>query len=258
VILHHRKWGPPSGEPIVCVHGTTQHGGIFEELAGRLVGGGRHLVAVDLRGHGRSDRQPPWDTQTHVDDVLETVEALGLERAAWVGHSYGGLLCAAVAARGPERVDRLALLDPAIEIPPEYALGAAEVDRLDWSFTSSDGAVNALLSSPGVVAAPREIVADFVASDLERGPDGLLRFGFCRSTAVVLWSEMTRPAPPIAPVPTLIVRPVASFVPGREQDRRYREALGSLLKIVAVPDGHNVLWESLQETAGALEQLLAA
>lgn len=257
VILHHRKWGAPSGEPVVCVHGTTQHGGVFEELAGRLVAGGRYVVAVDLRGHGLSDREPPWDTQSHVDDLLETVDALDLESATWVGHSYGGLLCAALGARAPERVDRLALLDPAIEIPADYALGAAEIDRLDWSFTSSDGAVNALLSSPGVVAAPREVVAAFVADDLRAGSDGMLHFSFCRSTAVVLWSEMTRPAPPVASVPTLIVRPVASFVPGREQDRRYRQELGSMLKIVVVPDGHNVLWESLPQTAEAVEQLLA-
>ncbi len=258
VILHHRQWGPPNGSPVVCVHGVTQHGGVFEGFAQRLAEARLRVIAVDLRGHGQSDHEPPWDTQRHVDDLLETLDALDVGRAALVGHSYGGLVCATVAARAPERVDRLGLLDPAIEILPAHALASAEVDRLDWSFSSVDGAVAALLSSPNVIAAPRETITAFVDDDLRRGPDGLLRFSFCRSTAVVLWSEMSRPAPPIARLPTLIVRPVASYLPGRDQDQRYRAEIGSLLKIVAVPNGHNVLWEALPETTSAVEQFLAA
>jgi hypothetical protein len=44
----------------------------------------------------------------------------------------------------------------------------------------------------------------------------------------------------------------------REQDRRYREALGSLLTMAAVPNGHNVLWESPLETGAAIRSFLAA
>ena len=256
MILPTRRWGFPRADPVVCVHGATQHGGVFEDLGKRLAANGRFVVAPDLRGHGESGREPPWDTDTHADDLLATVDELGIERAAWIGHSYGGLVAAAVAARAPERVERLALLDPGLEVPPEHALGAAEIDRLDWSFTNVDGAVNALLSSPGVVAAPRETVAAYVEDDLQRGGDGLLRFSFCRSTVVVLWSEMTRPAPPIAQLPTLLVRPVASYLDGRAQDRRYRQTLNSLLTIAAVPGGHNVLWESPVETAAAVEKFL--
>jgi lipase len=256
VILPTRRWGFRQAEPVVCLHGATQHAGVFEDLGKQLAAAGRFVVAPDLRGHGESGREPPWDTETHVDDVLATLDDLGIERAAWVGHSYGGVVAATAAARAPDRVERLALLDPGLEVPPEHALGAAEIDRLDWSFTNADGAVNALLSSPGVVAAPRETVAAYVEDDLERGADGLLRFSFCRSTVVTLWSEMSRPAPPVAQVPTLLIRPVASYLDGRAQDRRYRQSLNSLLTIVAVPNGHNVLWESPVETAAALERFL--
>lgn len=231
---------------------------MFQPLAERLELAGRYVVAVDLLGHGQSPREPPWDTQAQVDAVLDTLDSLGVEHATWVGHSYGGLLCASVAARVPGRVSQLALLDPALEIPADYALASAEVDRLDWSFTGTAGAVAALLSSPNVVAAPEQVVADYVARDLRPGPDGLLRFSFCRSAVVVLWSDMVRRAPPVAQVPTLLIRPVASFLEGQAQDRRYREELGSLLKIAAVPNGHNVLWESPLETTAAVMQLLGA
>lgn len=251
-----RQWGPPRGEAIVCVHGLTQHGGIFADLAGRLVEDGRRVVAVDLRGHGDSGREPPWNTDTHVSDLLDTAAAHGVERATWIGHSFGGRMIAALAARVPERVERLVLLDPGLKVPSQYALDAAEVERLDWSFASVESAVNALLSADSTVAAPKEVVTAYVHDDLRQGPDGRLRFSFSPAAAVVAWSEMTLPPPEIARIPTLLVRPVSSSADGRADDSRYREALGSLLTMAAVPNGHNVLWESPLETEAAILSFL--
>jgi len=255
--LHARQWGGGSGDPVVCVHGIAQHGGVFEALGRRLAEEGRRVYSLDLRGHGRSDREPPWDTGTHVADLLATADSLGIERATWVGHSFGGRLIATLAAQAPDRVERLALLDPGLSVPPDYALKSAEMDRLDWSFATVDGAVNALLSSDSMVASPRETVAAYAAEDLQPGVDGRLRFSYCPSVAVVAWSEATLPPPPIAPLPTLLVRPVTSSVHNRDQDRRYREALGSQLTMAAVPHGHNVLWEAPAETAAAVLGFLA-
>lgn len=256
--LHVRGWGPQEGPPVVCVHGIGQHGGIFVELAERLVSSGFRVVAVDLRGHGDSDREPPWDSGTHVADLLETADALGIERAIWIGHSFGGRLIATVAVQAPQRVERLALLDPGLEVDPAHALKSAEMDRLDWSFATADGAVNALLSSDLVVAAPREVVAAYAEGDLVRGSDGRFRFRHSPSAAVVAWSESALPPPPIAPLPTLLVRPVGSVIPNRAQDTRYRAELGSMLTMAAVPNGHNLLWESPVETLAAISGFLGA
>src|SRR5436190_5847959 len=168
MVLHVRRFGPPGADPVVCIHGAAQHGGIFETLGRRLAANDRQVVAVDLRGHGESGREPPWDTQTHVGDVLATMDELGIERAVLVGHSFGALVAATLAATSVERVDGLALLDPGIELPPDQALKYAEIDRLDWSFSTPEGALNALLSSDRIVAAPRETVAEFVKQDLQR------------------------------------------------------------------------------------------
>jgi pimeloyl-ACP methyl ester carboxylesterase len=254
--LQTRSWGA-SGEAVVCVHGIGQHGGIYEQLARTLVGDGHRVVAVDLRGHGDSGHEPPWDTGTHVADLLETMAALGVERATWIGHSFGGLLSAALAERAPERAERLVLLDPGFEVKPAQALKSAEMDRLDWSFASVDGAVNALLSSDSMASAPREVVAAHAAGDLRRGSDGRLRFRHSPSAVVVAWSEVTLPPPAIAQLPTLLVRPVTSTVHNRAQDGRYRAELGSLLTMAAVPHGHNVLWESPTETTAAIVAFLA-
>jgi lipase len=255
--LKARQWGSGDAGHVVCVHGLTQHGGIYEGLGRRLAEDGHRVASLDLRGHGDSGREPPWNTEAHVTDLLETAWDLGIERATWIGHSFGGRMIAALAAATPELVEALVLLDPGFTVPPAYALESAEVERLDWSFATIDGAVNALLSSDSVVASPKEVVTAYVESDLERGPDGRLRFGFSPSAAVVAWNELTLPEPEIARVPTLLVRPVTSTIHNRADDRRYREALGSLLTMAAVPNGHNVLWESPLETEAAILDFLA-
>lgn len=257
MILHTRRWGPEKPESVVCVHGVAQHGGIYEDLGARLAEQGHSVVSVDLRGHGESGREPPWNTDTHVGDLLETADSLGIERATWVGHSFGGRVVAAVAASAPQRTKAIALLDPGLEGPPALVLQSAEIERLDWSFATVEGAVNALLSKGGSVAAPRDVVTAYVKGDVSKGPDGRFRFRFSPSAAVVAWSEVALPAPGIAPVPTLLILTETSVVGQANLKSRYSEALGDLLTDTVVPNGHNVLWESPTETIGAIEQFLA-
>jgi lipase len=257
MVLKTRQWGATDANSVVCVHGVAQHGGVFEELGQRLAAAERSVVAVDLRGHGDSDREPPWDTQTHVEDLLQTLDQLGIERASWIGHSFGGRLAAAAIASAPERAQSLSLLDPGLEVPPQRALRSAEIERLDWSFATIDGAVNALLSNESMTAPDPDVVTAFVRGDVRKGPDERYRFSFSPGAAVVAWSELALPAPPVASVRTLLVWPDASLSKSTAMEQRYREALGDRLTVVAVPHGHNVLWESPVETIAAVERFLA-
>jgi len=252
-VLATRSWGPSAEECVVCIHGITQHGGIFTELGQRLAALGHAVVAVDLRGHGESERLPPWNLDTHLSDLFETLDSLEIERVIWVGHSLGGRLAAAAAAREPERTSKLVLLDPAVQVPAASALQSAEVERLDWSFATPAGAINALLSSGQMVAPSHDVVAAYVENDVREGPDGRLRFSFSPSAAVVAWSEMVLPAPPIASLPTLVVRPEVPLIDSSSHSARYERELGDLLTVVTVPNGHNVLWEAPQETISAIE-----
>jgi len=260
MVLKTHRWGADAPHRVVCVHGLAQDGGVFEGLGQRLAAAGHSVLAVDLRGHGKSGRVPPWSIATHVEDLFETLDSAGVERASWIGHSFGGRLVAEAAVREPERTERLALLDPGLEVPVELALRSAEIDRLDWSFATTDGALNALLSSDSVVAAPREVVAEYVQGDVRKGPDGRFRFSFCPPAAVVAWSELSTPAPAIAMLPTLVVCAESPLVPfdSSVHGTRYRETLGELLTLTTVPNGHNVLWESPAETAAAIERFLGS
>jgi lipase len=254
MLLKTREWGEFRPEAIVCVHGLTQHGGIFAGLGERLAGQGHRVVAVDLRGHGGSGFDPPWDCKTHVGDLLETLDASGIERVAWVGHSFGGRLIAEAAVAAESRTLALALLEPGLQMPTDRALRAAETERLDWSFAGIDGMVEAILSSDSVIATPRQVVEDHIRDNVRQGGDGRFRFAFCPSASVVAWSEMTLPAPAVARVPTLLLGAAVPLADGSAHLSRYRRELGDLLSVVEVPNGHNVLWESPVETATAIER----
>jgi lipase len=255
--LNIRRWGSPNPTSVVCIHGVTQHGGVFAPLGEHLAGHGYAVVAVDLRGHGESGSEPPWDTNTHVQDMVETLDALEIDRVSLIGHSFGGRVAAALATSLPERIERMALLDPGLCLSPARALRSAEIDRLDWSFATVDGAVAAMRSADSIVAAPQGVIEEFVKNDVRKGADDRFRLRFCPSAAVVAWSESVLPAPAIADIPTLIICAQASFLDIQDQEPRYREAIGDQLIWITVPNGHNVLWESPAETIEAVHQFLS-
>jgi lipase len=256
MVLNTRRWGPDKAEPIVCIHGLSHHAGVFEDLGNHLAAQGHSVLGVDLRGHGDSGREPPWNTETHARDVIETLDDAGVERAVWIGHSYGGRVSATLAAGEPDRTRGLALLETSLQIAPDRALRAIEIERLDWSFATVDGATEAMLASDLMIAAPRDVVAAFVKDDVRKGPDGRFRFRVSPGAVVVAWSEMTLPPPPIAQTPTLLICAAKPLADSAERDAGYREALGDLQWRVEVPNGHNVLWEAPAETLAAIDDFI--
>jgi lipase len=253
VTLHVHEWGDPGSPPIVCLHGVTSYGGRFHLLADGLADR-YHVVAPDLLGHGRSDWEPPWDLDTHLANVLETAPA---GPAVWIGHSFGGRLAAEIAAREPHRVERVVLLDPALQVLPHVAFDMAELERGDAAFDSVDHAVQARYDSGRVLLAPKELVRASEVDHLEPGPDGRLRYRYCKSAVIAAWSIMASPPPRPAEVPTLMVVGADSWLTLDEHADTYRAALGDGFTLVTVPGGHTVYWDALAETSEALAMFLA-
>ena len=243
--LHPHEWGDLSAPTLVCLHGVTSHGGRFAGLAERL-SARHHVLAPDLRGHGYSGYEPPWMIDAHLEDVLETIDA---ERAVWLGHSYGGRLVAELAAREPDRVERAILLDPALQVLPHVALDLAEQERRDASYLSVEEAVAVRYDTGRVLLAARDVVEAADALHMDEGPDGRLRYRYCKSAVVTAWSDMA--------TTTLIVLGEQSWLLLDEQVDAYRGALGDLVEVVQVPGGHTVYWDALDETTAALEAFLA-
>ncbi|MGD8418304.1 MAG: alpha/beta hydrolase [Pseudomonadales bacterium] len=117
--LTYFEWGQ-SGEPeVLLLHATGFHARCWDQVV-RALGPGYHVYAVDMRGHGRSERTPPYVWDTFAQDVSELVEHLELSGAVGVGHSMGGHCLVQVAARHPDAFSRLVLVDPVIFEPDAY------------------------------------------------------------------------------------------------------------------------------------------
>jgi lipase len=246
--LHVHEYGDPAGPPLVCLHGVTGHGERFRKLGEERLAH-RRVIAPDMRGHGRSAYDPPWDVETHVTDALETAEALGVGRADWIGFSWGGRVAAALAAAAPERVNRLVLLDPALTMPPEVSMEQAAEELADLSFATADEAIEERLASGTLFHTPRELLEEEMRDHLVRGDDGRLRPRYDRAAIIGIWGDMAHEAPPVADVPTLVLTGDRSWV-AVDLDRYRAAQTGS------ISGGHALLWEDLDATATAVESFL--
>ena len=102
-----------SGAPVLLIHGVGARLDNWDGVAPML---SRHfkVVRYDLRGHGKSSKvSGPYSLDMFADDAVGLLDHLGIARAHVAGHSLGGMIAITLAARHPERVDRLAVLSAA-------------------------------------------------------------------------------------------------------------------------------------------------
>jgi lipase len=253
VVLHLHEWGDPDAPPVLCLHGVTGHGRRFRRLAEERLALRHRVLAPDLRGHGRSSWEPPWTLAQHLEDVRETLEAAGVERATVIGHSFGGRLALELTAAGV--AERSVLLDPVVWVPPAIALERAEHQRADRSFADDEDArADRALLSP---LAPRELIDEEFREHLVRGDDGRLRFRYSQAAVVAAYGELAQrpPAWELLQVPTLLVVGAdTDVVPPAIVDALRSELRD--LEVVTVPGRHVVLWDAYEETAGAIAAFL--
>ncbi len=99
------------GRPILCVHGLTANSRFWDCLASAL-SPMHHIIAMDLRGRGLSDKPPTgYSLDHHCKDILSLMDDQGLKRPVLMGHSLGAFISLVFSAKYPQRVDRLILVD---------------------------------------------------------------------------------------------------------------------------------------------------
>lgn len=134
-----RRWpGRPAGRHFLLVHGLSSNARLWDAVAARLSAAGHPATAVDLRSHGDSDApESGYDTGTAAQDVAAVAAVLGIRAAAVAGQSWGGNVVVTLAARHPDVVAGLALVDggwfsPADQFPSweacERALRPPDID----------------------------------------------------------------------------------------------------------------------------------
>ena len=115
--------GHHKGVPLVVVHGYNGSCDYWYPQFLPLVAAERWVIALDLPGCGLSGKLPMHTTETYAEFLAAFLDTLGIERADMLGHSMGGLLSLATAARYPERIRKLVLFDSA---------GLPELARPHW------------------------------------------------------------------------------------------------------------------------------
>ncbi|MCX6048530.1 MAG: alpha/beta fold hydrolase [Chloroflexi bacterium] len=111
------EWGAADGKPIVCIHGTRDHGASWGSMAAGLTPQGYRVIAPDLRGHGHSDHVGPnerYQLRDFVGDLDQLFEQLHLDDVTLVGHSLGSIIAVLYATVRPQRIRQLVLVEPTL------------------------------------------------------------------------------------------------------------------------------------------------
>ena len=109
----HLECGPRGGVPIIFVHGWPELSHSWRHQLPHFAALGFRAIAPDMRGYGRSSvyaRHEDYALENSVADMIELLDALGAERAIWVGHDWGVPVVWAIAQHYPERCIAIANL----------------------------------------------------------------------------------------------------------------------------------------------------
>ena len=127
--MRYLDWGG-HGPPIVALHGLASSAHWYDIVAPFLCDQYR-IIAPDQRGHGQTTQAPSgYDWETLSGDVTGLMDHVGLDRATVLGHSWGGNVATNLAARYPERVSKLVMIDGGF-------LGGASARDPDWESFSA-------------------------------------------------------------------------------------------------------------------------
>jgi len=228
----------PARLPVIAIHGLTRNSADFDAIAPLIARGGRRVLALDVRGRGRSDRatdpmtyQPP----VYANDVLALLEQAGLERAVFLGTSMGGLITMALAAMKTRVVAAAILNDIGPQVSPEglariAAYSGQPVETPTWA------AAAAYARRINAVALPHYSDADwdaFARRTFREGTEGSpvldydpdiavpIRAAGARALAPNLWPYFRRLA---RKRPTLLIRGATSDLLGADIAARMQKA----------------------------------
>ena len=115
--VHYLAWGEPGRRGLVFVHGGGAHAHWWTHVAATFAGDLR-VLAVDLSGHGDSDHRPEYSLAQWTDEVMAVADDGRIDGPpVIVGHSMGGFVTIATAARHPDRLAGAIVCDSPVTAP---------------------------------------------------------------------------------------------------------------------------------------------
>ena len=233
--VHYLYWSTPPETaglpPVLALHGLASSSSWYRRLAERLSGQFR-IVAPDQRGHGRTTQAPSgYDWQTLASDAVGLLDHFGIDRAVVLGHSWGGHVASNLAARFPDRVSRLVMIDGGFQ--DGHLLPDPTWENFQQRFRPRDvsGAKTEWLDRL------REQMADCWGDDLEQtvltmvyeDDGGLIRDilhpGHHAQVLETMWNEPPSAVLPRVSCPTLIVPAGPRPMQANSEYARMREVM---------------------------------
>ena len=178
--IHYLRWGEGDRPGIVFVHGGAAHAHWWSHVAPGFLAD-HDVAAIDLSGHGDSDRRPEYSLDMWCDEVAGVIADAGFDGPPLlVGHSMGGFVTVATAARHPDLLAGAVIIDsPIIEIDPE-----APAARAGDQFSRAKGYDDAETPIARFRTVPEQdvylpYVKEHIArNSLRHDPDGKWRWKF--------------------------------------------------------------------------------
>jgi pimeloyl-ACP methyl ester carboxylesterase len=259
------RWGG-SGPGVVLLHGYAETSDSWAPLAAELVED-YTVIVPDLRGIGRSSRSAAgYDKKTQAGDVRAVVLALGHDRTFVVSHDIGIMVAYAYAARYPEKVERLVVMDAPIPgIPPwdeivrnpalwHFSFHGPDAERLveGRERIYLDRIWNDFSGDP---SKPDEETRDYYAS--QYGLPGAMRAGFAQFTAFAQDAKDNREFQKTKlTMPVLAIGGEKSF--GATEAAVMRNVAVNVREAVVPAAGHWLMEESPAITVSMIRDFLKA
>lgn len=252
--LFHRELGGAGRPPLVLLHGMLGSSRNWQ-TAGRDLAARFHVLAPDLRNHGRSPQADTMSYEEMMHDVLAWMEAQGLERASFLGHSMGGKVAMLLACRHPARVERLTVVDiaPKDYYWPGHRASFAAMNELNLGDLHSRG--DAEMRFEGRV--PNWPLRKFLTTNLERGAGGQWRWQINLPVLTAMLSVLEKnpltPAHRYAGPALFVVGAKSTYI--ESGDEAVIRTHFPQAEIVTLPNaGHNPHMEAREEFVAALLQ----
>lgn len=253
--FHFLDWGTPGHPPVLLVHGAAQTAHSWDEVAPDLARD-HHALALDLRGHGDSDRAPDgvYRREDLIGDLRGFLDDRGWPAATLIALSLGGLTSIGLAARDPARVRGLVVVDIA---PTIERAGASQIHQQVsvHDFGSFDEAVErAMAFNP---RRSRANVEDRLRHALRETPDGRWIYKFdgavfgAAGDLEPLWDEVRR-----LTCPTLLVRGAESPILAAEVAARFTRELPGATTVEVPGAGHSVMGDNPEGFLAAVRPFL--
>ena len=234
--------GGPARCPVICIHGLTRNSADFGEVAPWIAAQGRRVIAVDIRGRGRSGRDPDakrYNPAVYAGDVLTLLDKAGIARAVFIGTSMGGIITMVIAMKRLPAIAAAVLNDVGPVISMAGLMRIKGYVGKGRPVESWDDAAE-YIKSINEVAFPDNSMADWhvwAKRTFRSDADGRISLDYDPQIAIAIQGAKLKPTSLMAKLlyrrlarnrPTLLIRGASSDIVGPKEASYMRKAAPGL------------------------------